>query len=491
MVARSLVMVWIAGLVLGLGGEPARGAFTSCADGPVVQWTPASGGNGHFYQAVCPQFFTSWTDADADARASGRHLATISSSAENAFVFALIDDADFWNTNVNAACNDGPWLGGFQPAAGVEPAGGWLWVDGETFGFTAWHSGQPDDFAMMEDHLHFFDCSAPTARSAQWNDAAAASVRSGYVVEWEHSLDIDGDGELGPLSDGVLVLRYLFGFRGATLTTGAVDLADCTRCNAASIEPFLALLAGGIVYDVTQDWSDSMNPNGPWSYLQGTTALPHVDDWEGNSGAYTDQGAWAPAAEGNPRIPLFMKSNGSETFARDFLAGDIVSHTRDDANGTGQGDARLRFTAPATGLYRIDLDVWIGRDIGRSVNWSLVVDGVQRDSGNVASGDGFSRASPDGYAGSHALEAGDQVDLLLTTQSQFGDFTGVRLRLEAFGIDVDGDGESQPLSDGLLVLRRLFQFTGATLINGAVDLLNCTRCDAPAIDALLDAMGAP
>ena len=36
------------------------------------------------------------------------------------------------------------------------------------------------------------------------------------------------------------MLRYLFGFRGATLTTGAVDLAGCTRCDAAAIEAYLA-----------------------------------------------------------------------------------------------------------------------------------------------------------------------------------------------------------------------------------------------------------
>ncbi len=45
-------------------------------------------------------------------------------------------------------------------------------------------------------------------------------------------LDIDGNGSVAPLTDGLLVLRYLFGFTGATLITGAVDVAGCTRCNA-------------------------------------------------------------------------------------------------------------------------------------------------------------------------------------------------------------------------------------------------------------------
>ena len=52
------------------------------------------------------------------------------------------------------------------------------------------------------------------------------------------TLDIDDDGELTALTDGLLVLRFLFGFTGATLTTGAVDV-DCMRCDAATIEPYL------------------------------------------------------------------------------------------------------------------------------------------------------------------------------------------------------------------------------------------------------------
>jgi hypothetical protein len=42
-----------------------------------------------------------------------------------------------------------------------------------------------------------------------------------------------------PLSDGLLVLRFLFGFSGAALTTGAVGV-DCTRCEAEEIEAYLS-----------------------------------------------------------------------------------------------------------------------------------------------------------------------------------------------------------------------------------------------------------
>jgi hypothetical protein len=55
-------------------------------------------------------------------------------------------------------------------------------------------------------------------------------------------LDIDGNGEVAPLTDGLLVLRFLFGFTGATLVAGAIDTVACTRCNSPAIEAYLATL---------------------------------------------------------------------------------------------------------------------------------------------------------------------------------------------------------------------------------------------------------
>jgi hypothetical protein len=99
------------------------------------------------------------------------------------------------------------------------------------------------------------------------------------------------------------------------------------------------------------------------------------------------------------------------------------------------------------------------------------------------------------------------TDGLLVLRHQFG-FTGATLVNGALGancgrctstaigsylgslgalLDVDGNGSTQPLTDGLLVLRYLFGFTGTTLTSGAVGG-GCTRCDAAAIDAYLDGM---
>ena len=38
------------------------------------------------------------------------------------------------------------------------------------------------------------------------------------------TLDVDDDGQLEPLPDGLLIMRYLFGFSGGALTRGALAI---------------------------------------------------------------------------------------------------------------------------------------------------------------------------------------------------------------------------------------------------------------------------
>jgi hypothetical protein len=53
-------------------------------------------------------------------------------------------------------------------------------------------------------------------------------------------------------------------------------------------------------------------------------------------------------------------------------------------------------------------------------------------------------------------------------------------------LDVDGNGDADPLTDGVLILRRLLDFSGSALIVGAVDDALCMRCDAEEIEPWID-----
>jgi hypothetical protein len=71
----------------------------------------------------------------------------------------------------------------------------------------------------------------------------AAAVED-YLASIVGTLDIDDSSnvEVGALTDGLLILRWLFGFTGTTLITGAVDAMNCARCTAPAIEGYLESL---------------------------------------------------------------------------------------------------------------------------------------------------------------------------------------------------------------------------------------------------------
>jgi hypothetical protein len=76
-----------------------------------------------------------------------------------------------------------------------------------------------------------------------------------------------------------------------------------------------------------------------------------------------------------------------------------------------------------------------------------------------------------------------------TSQSQDGQLAGIFAQRFALPVvlDIDGDGSTEALTDGLLVLRYHFGFKGATLISGAV-AVGCTRCTPEAILSYLQSL---
>jgi hypothetical protein len=62
------------------------------------------------------------------------------------------------------------------------------------------------------------------------------------------TLDVDGNGQADALSDGIAIVRYLFGFTGDALVSGVVDPAG-TRNTAAAVENYLRFV-GPAMLDV-------------------------------------------------------------------------------------------------------------------------------------------------------------------------------------------------------------------------------------------------
>ena len=66
-----------------------------------------------------------------------------------------------------------------------------------------------------------------------------ANEITSYLNDAESELDIDGDGEAGALTDGLILIRYLFGFSGDALISGAVS-ENAERTTAEQIEAYIS-----------------------------------------------------------------------------------------------------------------------------------------------------------------------------------------------------------------------------------------------------------
>ncbi|MBQ5330827.1 MAG: zinc-ribbon domain-containing protein [Oscillospiraceae bacterium] len=109
----------------------------------------------------------SWTQARAACQAMGGHLATITSPAEQ----------DHLN---NTYGKDG-WIGAYGDESG------YVWVTGETWGYTNWRSNQPDNANGDEWFVHMW--------GGQWNDLnnddSTYNYAKGYYCEWDSLSDLN------------------------------------------------------------------------------------------------------------------------------------------------------------------------------------------------------------------------------------------------------------------------------------------------------------
>jgi hypothetical protein len=180
-----------------------------------AQWTIASGGNGHTYRVVAKPNLISWDGANSEAGLAGGYLATITSPAENAFVFSLIDNAAFWTQSAN---DHGPWIGGFQPPGSSEPGGGFTWVTQpgassvEPFSYANWEAGEPNNLTASvlgttynQDRISFFH--SGSGRAASWSDEY--NLTGSPLNQWTISYVIEFNSIPEPTATG---LFCLFGF---------------------------------------------------------------------------------------------------------------------------------------------------------------------------------------------------------------------------------------------------------------------------------------
>ena len=124
----------------------------------------------------------SWTEADANARRMGGHLATITSASEMNKLTAMAEDVGLYYI----------WIGGYTSMRNGTAFG--HWVTGEPFTYSAWCKNQPsgyDDDGTPEKYIMLWNIEHLGGWS--WNDqrndpatvAGGFKGKMGYIVEYE------------------------------------------------------------------------------------------------------------------------------------------------------------------------------------------------------------------------------------------------------------------------------------------------------------------
>ncbi len=144
-----------------------------------VQWTVASGGNGHWYGLTST--VGNWDLGQQLAHQVHGEMVSITSQAENDF----LKSAFYANTGFY-------WIGARRTS------GSWSWISGEAWSFTAWAPGEPNggdgQFAWMYSSLGL------------WNDHTQNSGEVGRsIIEWSADCNNDGIVDYGQILAGQML----------------------------------------------------------------------------------------------------------------------------------------------------------------------------------------------------------------------------------------------------------------------------------------------
>ena len=117
--------------------------------------------------------------------------------------------------------------------------------------------------------------SGVVASDAQYT--TASDIEQELATVYTSSGDIDGNGEVDALTDGLLLLRYLFGLDGDTLTAEVIG-GGATLTDSATLEIYLSTLMPQAPY-ITLNGSATINHEQATSYVDaGATATDVIDE---------------------------------------------------------------------------------------------------------------------------------------------------------------------------------------------------------------------
>lgn len=145
--------------------------------------------NDHCYTIINGSY--NWSEAEAYCEELGGHLATVTSQGEQNFIMSI---------NSSNQCL---WLGGYRIGTNS-----WGWVTGETWSYTYWGEGEPNDSTNVVSEENRV-CTFPM----YWNDLNENNLyeQDGFICEWDDNTCI----------------RYWIDYLGLASNDSEVNTADC------------------------------------------------------------------------------------------------------------------------------------------------------------------------------------------------------------------------------------------------------------------------
>jgi hypothetical protein len=432
-------------------GTQSLNAMAMDADGDFVVAWESLGQDGSGYGVFAQRF-----DSAGAAHAAEFQVNSYTTNSQFSPAVAMDGGGDFviaWQSSAQDGSGYGVFARHFDPAGAAQAA------EFQVNSFTTAYQYRPT--VAMDAGGHFV-----IAWSSSGQDGPSYGVFAQRFATLA-LLDIDGNGSTEALTDGLLLLRFLFGFTSDSLVNAAIDAVDCTRCNAPAIEAYLI------------------------STLDSTLPTRRGGEFQVNSYTSDHQSRAAVAMDGDGDFVVAWISGGQDgsdfgVFARRFNAAGIAqaaefqvnSHTTNDQEFPelqmdGDGDFVVAWDSVqgGSGVFARRFDS-AGAAQAAEFQINSYTPGVQGGPAMAMGADGFvvvwSSAGQDGsFFGAFARRF-DSTGAALAMEFQVNSYTTNDQSYTAVARDADGDFVVAWTSggqdgDSLGVSARRFNSTGIAL----------------------------
>jgi hypothetical protein len=168
-------------------------------------------------------------------------------------------------------------------------------------------------------------------------------------------LDIDADGDVDALTDGLLLLRSMFGLTDDALATGVVDLANCTECDATGIDSYISTIKG-TTYGGLTSATDSSSGTGSIGELS-DVLMEDNSIYIGNNPSATTDAAQYNVGIGATALESITTGDNNTAIGHDALSDNTEGYWNTASGNFALGLNTTGFWNTASGYAALYLNI--------------------------------------------------------------------------------------------------------------------------------------